>query len=172
MITLCYFIECKRFYILKGVILLHKKFTVFIVVLLLIFVSALPVFAHGGEEEGAVDVPTLVRQSIAFIEGINDMEMAKDKLNEAIEVNQETQLADGQKLEQAKLAMDEMKMEEAKTLMVEAIGGNPENDLEYEPKVSFGAGSIFFMILAIISVILGAFILKKQHANKGEMSHE
>lgn len=150
---------------------MQKRLIIFGVVLLVLFASAVPIFAHGGEEEGNVDIPTLVKQSIAFIEGLEDTDMALDKLNEAIASNEEKEIVNGQQLEQAKVALENGELDKAKLLMVEAIGGNDRN-IEYQSNVSINGTNIVLSILGILSVLGGVMLLKRKPAEQGGMKHE
>ena len=129
------------------------------------------VFAHGGEGEATVDVPTLVKQSIAFIEGIEDVEMAEDKLAEAIEANEESNEANHGKLIEAMAALESSRLEEAKILMIEAIGGDAA-DLELEPGFTLSVTNIILLILALILLLTGLVLLNKNRIIRGEHNHE
>lgn len=137
-------------------------------IFLVLVISTLPVFAHGGEDE-AVDAPTLVRQGIAFIEGIEDTEMVMTKLGEAIEANGEQKLADTLKLQQAMVALESDRLEEAKVLMIEAIGGDPA-DLELTPGFQLGVINVVLLVLAVIFIIAGILLLNKKTIARSEMN--
>lgn len=138
----------------------------------MILFGTLTVMAHGGEE-AEIDVPTLVKQSIAFLEGINDIEMAEERLNDAINLNEEQQLADSQKLKQAQQALENSEIEEATILMVEAIGGNPELDLEFNPAFKLNGINIVLLLLSIVLVGLGLLVLlRKQSEQEGGKANE
>ena len=131
---------------------------------------AIPVFSHGAEEE-AVDVRVLVRQAIAYVEGIADIEMAENKLNEAIEQNEDQKLADPTKLQEALIALEEERLEEANILMLEAIGGNP-SVLELNPEFQIGVINIILLVIAAILLAVGLILLNKTKTKRGEMNNE
>jgi len=149
---------------------LHKRLFSILFALLLLLSVAIPVFSHGAEEE-AVDVRVLVRQAIAYVEGIADIEMAENKLNEAIEQNEEQNIADPAKLQEALIALEEERLEEANILMLEAIGGNP-SVLELNPEFQIGVINIILLAIAAILLAVGLILLNKTKTKRGEMNNE
>lgn len=143
---------------------MSKKLIILLTTLLILSIGVINVYAHGGPK--ATDVPTIIKQSVAFLEGIEDVEKAEDKLNEAIKANESQQVADGNKLTEAKKALENSQIEEAIILMIEAIGGDPETDLEYEPEFNFDGTSIILLIIAIISIGFGVMIIKTGNKEK------
>ncbi|OEF99226.1 hypothetical protein BHF71_09550 [Vulcanibacillus modesticaldus] len=139
---------------------MQNKAVLFMMVIFLL-ATGTTALAHGGGE-APVDVKSLVKQSIAFIEGIEDMDMALAKLDEAIDANKKQQVADGELLQEAKQSLEAGNNEEAMLLMVEAIGGDPLVDLELAPSFQFNLANIILLIIAIISVFIGILLLRQK----------
>lgn len=138
-----------------------RKLLVAFLVVALMLVSVAPVFAHGGEEEGAVDAPTLVRQAIVFLEGIQDIGSAELKVTEALTAEGDS--VNTAQLQQALEALKKSDIEEAKVLLVKSLGKDPlqAEELTLKPVSPSAGATTALTILAGALIILGGAIVLK-----------
>lgn len=143
-----------------------RKVLVLLLMGMLILSLATPVLAHGGEEEGTVNASTYVQQAIAFLEGIEDLDTAAANIENALKAEGLEDL-DQSKLKQASAALKKPDIGQAKILLVEALNKDPQSALELSlrPDYSASPANTAFLVLAGVSVILGAFVVRKVKAS-------
>lgn len=149
-----------------------KKFCKFIPVLLLLLIYVTPVWAHGGED-GEVDAPTLVKQAVAFLDGIEDFEAADVRIQEVLEKKDSS--LDATKLEEALRAIENNDPEAAKNALIYALGGDPETtqELALHPKFTGGLTGYAVIFISILLIIGGTLILlSRKGSRKAGVNHE
>ncbi|UOF90924.1 hypothetical protein LSG31_01140 [Fodinisporobacter ferrooxydans] len=140
---------------------MRKTFLSLLMGVFILFMSSSLAFAHavGGAPANA---PTLIKQSIAFVEGVHDASQAEMKAELAM-FAVGNDMIDKSKLQQAIAALQQSKLEDAKVLLAESLKVNPKTsdvlafDLQYTPS----AMNTFFLILAVILILIGAYIVYK-----------
>ncbi|MBZ4686403.1 MAG: hypothetical protein JG764_36 [Clostridiales bacterium] len=136
-------------------------------ILLLLFLGAFllavspDAFAHGSGA-GKVDAPTYVRQAIAFLEGTNNAEAAEERVQDALilqsdEVNPEL-------LRKAQQALKNSNLEEAKALLVKALGKEPAEAEELALRTGFKGSLVNYaaLFLGAIFIVSGVLIIRKK----------
>lgn len=143
-----------------------RRVLVLFLMVMLILSFAVPVLAHGGEEEGTVDAAGYIKQAIVFLEGIQDIKTAAMEIQNAIKAEGSEDL-DQSKLNQALAALQKPDIEQAKIFLVEALNKDPQSALELSlrPNYSASQANTALLVLAGVSAILGAFVVRKVKAS-------
>ncbi len=123
--------------------------------------AAATAFAHGGGT-GKVDAPTYVRQAIAFLEGTQNVEGAEERIRDALALQSDQ--VNPENLQQAQKALENGSLEEAKALLVKALGKEPAGaqELTFHAGFKGSAGNYVLLLLAIIFIITGWGLIKRQ----------
>lgn len=153
-----------------------KRFwsVLFLTSILFLF-GALPVMAHGGDEEAAFDAVTNVKQAIVALDqpqpnmGVIDL-----KLSEVIDNKEEVSGVDMTKVEEAKILAMEENYDEATSVLFASIGEDPVGEdavlgsplQEYEKEFSPDKTAYLLLASAIIFIGIGGLILS-QTKSKG-----
>jgi hypothetical protein len=144
----------------KGGSMMQKRVVLFFLVVFLLTASSIA-FAHGGEE-GEVDAPTYVRQALAFLEGTNNVEAAKERVQDALKL--ESDEIDQEKLLKAQKALENSELEQATFLLVKALGKEPNTAEELSFKVGFKStiNDYLLIIVGVVFIIIGGLIIRKK----------
>ena len=131
--------------------------------------SAAPVFAHavGSADNSAQG---LVKQAIAFLEGVHDADKARRDIQKApLAIGGD--LLNQDKLSQASTLLkqtDRSKMAQATVLLAQALGKDPRKTalLAFQPKYMSTQTNTILLVLAGTFIIIGAIILGKSKAQR------
>lgn len=149
---------------------MRRYIATFIVTLMLVVGMAMPVFAHGGEEEAAFDAETNVKQAIVTLQqrqpNVGVIEM---KLTEILENEAESGSVIITKVEKALDLVQEGNYKTAEALLQESIREAPEQNssplgsplAEYEKEFSPDNATYLLLASAIFFVGIGGLILKQ-----------
>lgn len=145
-----------------------RRLQIVLLTVILSLFSIAPVYAHGGGEATDVSAQGLVKQAIAFLEGIQDDETARMDIQKAIQVADSD--VDQNKLNQALNLLqqpDRTKIDQAKVLLAEALGKDPQNavELAFRPGYKSSPLNTVLLVLAAAFAVLGAIIVSKVKAS-------
>jgi len=150
-----------------------KRMILLLFIATAIFGASSYAYAHGGG--GVVDAPTYVRQSIAFLEGTSNVAEAEERINEALELNGET--VNREMLMQARQALADGNMEEAKSFLVQSLGKQSATaeELALHPGFKGDAADYAVIVLGIVLIAAGGLFISSSKKNvshrNGGISH-
>lgn len=139
---------------------MRKSWLSVILAMILIGVPAVT-FAHS-EGGKPADAPTLVRQSIDYLEGIHDYNQAKERAQLSLYAAGNDKL-NRNDVVQALAAIEKKDAAKAEQLMAESLKNTPNGNyvLPLEPKFQPTAFNVVWLIISAVLIALGAGVIYK-----------